>query len=99
MTTISENEFYVDDEHLWNKRTWREIDVTSLRVPAESWAKMKAYLLKMCKKTGKCGDLSRWERRAKKLESKTPRIQKETERLRQQQQTTINRGRDTLGKD
>lgn len=89
MTTISENEFFVDDERLWNKRTWREIEMTSLRVPAESWAKMKAYILKMCKKSNRCGDLSRWERRAKKLESKTPRIQKETRRT-QYQQTTRN---------
>ena len=82
MTTISEKEFTIDEDHLLNKKQWWEVKAGSLLIPAESWGQIKAYLLKMCKKTNKCGDLSRWDKKAKKLESKSPRLQKESRRSR-----------------
>ena len=86
MTTISEKEFVVDKDHFLNKKNWNDVKVSSLYIPAESWGQIKAYLLKMCKKTGKCGDLSRWDRRAKRLESKSPRLQEESRRPMRQYQ-------------
>lgn len=87
MTTVSEREFYIDDDHLFNGKGWDEVELSSLRVPAESWARIKAYMLKMCKKTKRCGDLSKWDKKANKLESKQPRLQKESGPIKRQLQT------------
>ncbi len=78
MTTVSEGEFIIDKDHLFNGKNWDQVEQSSLRIPAESWARIKAYMLKMCKKTKKCGNLSRWDKRAKKLESKSPELSKES---------------------
>ena len=62
--TISEKDYVVEGE------AWRKQVATSVLVPSESYAKVKAYILKMCKKTGQCKDLASWERKLDKVEKK-----------------------------
>jgi hypothetical protein len=73
--TISDREFFIDDENPWNiegeePMTWWDLRPTLLLVPAPSYAKMKAYIVKTCKKD-KCDKfIGSWERRSKRLEEK-----------------------------
>lgn len=71
--TISDREFYITDTELFEGKSWAEIDHYSLRVPASSWAQIKAYILKQCKKNKDCSDnLGKWERKGEKLDQKLP---------------------------
>lgn len=55
--TISNKDFYVDNaDHLYEGKTWYELELESLRVPASSWAAFKAYILSQCKKHKDCRD-------------------------------------------
>lgn len=68
--TISDKEFFVDGEHKFENQSWKEIEASSVMMPASSYAKVKAYILKMCKKSGQCKDLASWERKSATLEKK-----------------------------
>lgn len=68
---ISEREFYVDDFHLYDNENWVQVDTKSLRLPARSWAKLKAFMLTQCKRSKKCANnLGKWSRKAKRIDSK-----------------------------
>lgn len=61
--TVSGKSIAVDDEHPLEGQTWFDIRVKTLSVPASSWAKIKAFMIKQCKKTKKCDvDISSWDR-------------------------------------
>jgi len=63
--TISDKEFYVNGEE------WKKLDSESLRVPAASWAQIKAFILKSCKKSGECNkNLTTWERKTSSVDEK-----------------------------
>jgi hypothetical protein len=73
--TISDKEFYIDDENPYDwgdgkgKQTWWEIRPTMVQVPARTWAKIKSYIIKTCKKYGNCDSaISGWERRAGRMD-------------------------------
>ena len=60
----------VTDERPLNGQTWFDIRAKTLAVPASSWAQVKAWMIKQCKKTNKCSvDISSWDRN---LDSNTP---------------------------
>jgi hypothetical protein len=70
--TISEKEFFVDKDHLLDGQTWEQVNATSLRVPAKSWGKLKAFIMKICKKSKRCAaNIGTWERKMKAVEMKT----------------------------
>lgn len=49
--TISDKDFFIDnDQQTYEGKTWSETKTTALIVPASSWAAMKSYILKQCKK-------------------------------------------------
>lgn len=49
--TIDANEIIVDNnQSLLNGKTWLEVKTGSLLMPATSWAEIKSYILKQCKK-------------------------------------------------
>lgn len=52
--TISKDEFFIDDANLYEGESWQAMNQKTVRVPAQSWAKIKAFILKICKKTGHC---------------------------------------------
>lgn len=64
--TISDKETIVDDNggHMLNGKLWTDVKSSSLLIPAESWAKIKAFILKNCKKNKDCNasGLGKWEK-------------------------------------
>ena len=65
--TVTGESFTVDDEHPFEDQTWFDMRAKTLSVPAKSWSKLKAFLIKQCKKTNKCDvDISNWDRDIKK---------------------------------
>jgi hypothetical protein len=53
--TVSNKEFYWDDINLYEKKTYWESRQTMILVPSSSWSKIKAFVIKMCEKSGQCG--------------------------------------------
>lgn len=73
--TISDVEFYIDDEHPYDfkdgqgPKTWWQLRPQMIQVPAQTWARMKAYIIKVCKQTGKCDkSISSWQRRIERVD-------------------------------
>lgn len=65
--TISDKEIFLDnDKKLYNGKTWSDLKKDSLIMPADSYAKIKAYILSECKKHKDCG--------LEKIEKKTTDI-------------------------
>jgi hypothetical protein len=61
--TVSGKTIIVDDDNFLDGKTWFDLRVKALTVPASTWAKFKAYLIKQCKKTNQCSaDISQWDR-------------------------------------
>lgn len=56
--TLSDEEFYIDQDHKYENKTWHEIKATSIIVPASYWANLKAELLKYCKKAKNCPQMT-----------------------------------------
>ena len=60
--TVSGETFIVDDVNLFEGLTWWEMRNKTLVMPASSWAKIKAFMVKQCKKN-KCNvDIDSWDR-------------------------------------
>lgn len=61
--TISEKTIVIDDNNLYEGNTWFSMRNKALMIPAKSWAKIKAWMLKECKRTNQCSvDISKWDR-------------------------------------
>ena len=61
--TVSGKNIVIDDEHPFEGSSWFDMRSNSLIVPAKSWAKIKAFLIKQCKKTNQCDvEISSWDR-------------------------------------
>lgn len=59
--TISNKDIIVDDTHLLDGKTWIDIKVESVMLPADSWAEIKKYIIKQCKKHNDCShDIGKW---------------------------------------
>ncbi len=59
--TVSNKDIIVDDTHLLNGKTWLDLKIESVYVPAESWAEIKKYIIKQCKKHRDCsGNIDTW---------------------------------------
>lgn len=59
----------IDDTHLLNGKTWLDLVIESVYVPADSWVEIKSYIIKQCKKTNSCGEVGEWKT---KLDSINP---------------------------
>lgn len=61
--TVSGKNIIVDDEHPLDGQTWFDMRSKVLAVPASSWAKLKSWMIKQCKRTNKCDvDIDSWDR-------------------------------------
>lgn len=61
--TVSGKTVIIDDDNLLDGETWFTLRTKALTVPASSWAKIKAFLIKQCKKTNQCSaNISDWDR-------------------------------------
>lgn len=54
--TTGTQEQFVDNGSLLYDQTWWELRPSMVMVPAKSWEKIKAYIIKNCARTGKCQD-------------------------------------------
>lgn len=70
--TVSEKEFYIDDAHPYNGRSWWEQRVANIQVPAQSWAEIKDFMIKTCKKSNACAKyIATWEKKTSTVDAKT----------------------------
>lgn len=61
--TVSGKTVVVDDEHPIDGTVWFELRTRALLVPASSWASLKSYLIKQCRKTNQCkNEIVSWDR-------------------------------------
>jgi len=68
--TVTNKDLIVDDVSTLNGKTWLDLKIESVYVPADSWAKIKEYIIKQCKKSNDCSDnLSTW---TSKIDSVNP---------------------------
>lgn len=66
--TISKKEMVVDDVTLLNGKTWLDLVIESVYVPADSWSEIKSYIIKTCKKKNDCEkDISTWKTKLDKI--------------------------------
>ena len=72
--TVSDKEFYVDEVNkLKTKRglkSWWEIRPYVIKIPFDSWTKIKASFIKNCKLNKQCSKTIRsWEKKLDKLDN------------------------------
>jgi hypothetical protein len=69
--TMRDVEFEVDMTKKFGDLNWVNLNAASLVIPSQSWAEMKSYILKICKKNNDCAaDLGKWTRKMDLLEQK-----------------------------
>lgn len=73
--TISNKEYYVDDSHPYinekgERFTWWDMRVTTIQVPAQSWAKIKVFIIDQCKRNKKCSEITSWDRTVDKIDNR-----------------------------
>lgn len=62
-TIISGKDMIIDDENKLDGKTWFEMRPEMVQVPVETWAALKKYLIKNCKRTQKCNEnIDSWTR-------------------------------------
>ena len=62
--TLSDDENWVIDAS-----AWKAIHKHSLIVPAESYGKIKAYIIKNCKQQNTCPDIATWQRKIDSIDN------------------------------
>jgi len=66
---ISGKDFVVDEVNKFQSKTWWEQRPAMILVPASSWAEIKSFIIKSCKKSNACQDqLSSWDRTVDKID-------------------------------
>ncbi len=69
--TIKDVDFYWDDNHKYENKTYWEAKPSMVLVPISSWIEIKSYIIKMCKKHQDCNDnIGTWERKVISIDSK-----------------------------
>lgn len=66
---VSNKQIKVNDDNLLNGKTWFDIRRQALTMPAESWAKIKAWIIKMCKKYRCDAEIDSWDRTLETIDS------------------------------
>lgn len=72
--TISDNDIYIDEAHPYSfsgknedKQTWWEMRNKMVLIPSSSWAELKAYIIKQCKRTDCDQYIKSWDRKIQEL--------------------------------
>lgn len=67
---ISGETFIVDDDHKFNDQTWWDMRPTMVQLPEQSWAEVKKFIIKICKKTNKCQEqVKSWDRSVETIDA------------------------------
>ena len=70
-TIISGTPIYVDNDQTLDGETWFESRIKMILVPPKTWAALKSYLIKNCKKSKKCNEnIDSWMRSMKVIDEK-----------------------------
>ena len=68
-TIISGQDTVIDDVNLLDGKTWFEARVEMILVPVETWAAIKKYLIKNCKRSRRCDEnIDSWTRSMKGID-------------------------------
>lgn len=71
VTTIKGEEFYIDEVNKYNGKTFWEMRPEMIMLPPDSWADIKKFIIKICKKTNECQkEVSSWDRSIKNIDEK-----------------------------
>lgn len=72
VNTISSKEFEISKEKPYKGKTWWEIRPYMIYMPTESWVEIKAFIIKICKKSRKCKNkqVSSWNRTIEAIDKK-----------------------------
>lgn len=71
VTIISGKGFFIDEENLFEGDTWFNQRHKHIRVPISTWAELKKYLIKNCKKSRKCdANIDSWVRNMDEIEQR-----------------------------
>lgn len=66
--TVSDKEGYVDDNNLLDGKTFLDYVIEGVIVPADSYAEIKAAIIKACKKLKCSGDIGKWKSKLDKMD-------------------------------
>ncbi len=68
---ISGEEFIVDETNKLNEKSWFDSRPSMIMLPPDSWAEIKKFIIKICKKTKRCQEeVSSWDRSIKNIDEK-----------------------------
>ena len=66
--TISDKEFFVDDDTNELGKEWWDMRPQMIMLPWQSWAKIKSYIQKKCKKHNDCKGVAGWDKRVERID-------------------------------
>ncbi len=72
VNTIDNKEFIIDDNHLYQGLTWFDWRYRMVLLPPNSWAEIKSYIIKECRRTNRCQDFDRLEESIKHVDNNLP---------------------------
>lgn len=68
--TITDRDMIVNDQNKLNGKTWLDLVIEGVYIPADSWKEIKKYIIKQCKKNSNCAEnISTWERKLNSLDN------------------------------
>tara|TARA_Y100000310_G_scaffold243676_1_gene248250 strand:- start:21813 stop:22040 length:228 start_codon:yes stop_codon:yes gene_type:complete len=69
---MSSKEFEISDHQTWEGETWWELRPKMIQMPVKSWAAIKSFIIKICKKSNKCSgsSITNWERTVNTIDQK-----------------------------
>lgn len=71
VNTVTSEEFVIDETHLYDGKSWWQMRPEMMVIPAQSWAEIKAFIVKVCRKTKQCDtELGSWDRTVEAIDSK-----------------------------
>jgi len=63
VNTVTSEEFYIDDTHKFEGKSYWEQRQQMLLLPASSWVEIKKFIIKICKQSNKCDtQIGSWNR-------------------------------------
>jgi hypothetical protein len=69
--TVSDKDFYWNETTKYKNKTYFEQRPANIILPQQSWAELKAFIIKNCKKNKSCSkDMDKWSRKIESLERK-----------------------------
>jgi hypothetical protein len=70
VNTITSEEFFWDNTHLWNGKSYWDARPGLLLIPSSSWVEIKKFIIEICAKTKQCdSQITGWERTVDKIDS------------------------------